>query len=49
MRQKTGIVDAAREAGSIIGYSDKTVCTLRKQFFNNKGELKERKQGNTGG
>ena len=34
------IVDAAREAASLLGYSDKTVRWLRKQFFN-KGELDE--------
>ena len=44
-RQGMGIVDAAREAGSIVGYSDKTVRKLRTEFYENKGELKERKQG----
>ena len=44
-RQGMDIVDAAREAGSIVGYSDKTVRKLRKEFYENKGELKERKQG----
>ena len=44
-RQKVRVVDAAREAGSIVGYSDRTIRALRKQFFDNKGELNERKQG----
>ena len=34
------IVDAAREAASLLGYSDNTVRWLRKQFFN-KVELDE--------
>ena len=44
-RQGMGIVYAAREAGSIVGYSDKTVRKLRKQFYENKGVLRERTQG----
>ena len=44
-RQKMQVVDAAREAGSIVGYSDRTVRTLRKQFWDNNGMLEERKQG----
>ena len=44
-RQKMGIVDAAREAGSIVGYSDRTVRDLRKQFWDNEGMLDERRQG----
>ena len=44
-RQGMGVVEAAREAGSIVGYSDKTVRKLRTEFYENKGELKERKQG----
>ena len=44
-RQTMGIVDTAGEAGSIDGYSDKTVYVSRKQLSENKGELKERKQG----
>jgi hypothetical protein len=42
--QGMGIVDAAREAGSTVWYSDKTVRKLRKQFYENKGVLAERKQ-----
>ena len=45
MRQKMGVVDAAREAGSIVGYSDWTVCDLIKQFWDNEGMLDERRQG----
>ena len=44
-RQEMRVVDTAREGGSIVGYSDNTICTLRKQFFDNQGELEERKQG----
>ena len=44
-RQKMQVVDAAREAGSIVGYTDRTVRTLRKQFWDNNGMLEERKQG----
>ena len=44
-RQKMQVVDAARKAGSIVGYSDRTVRTLRKQFWDNNGMLEERKQG----
>ena len=44
-RQNMGVVDAACEAGSIVGYSDKTVPKLRKEFFENKGFLKERREG----
>ena len=32
-----GVVDAAREAGSIVGYSDRTVRDLRKQFWDKEG------------
>ena len=44
-RQKMGVVDAAREAGSIVGYSDQTVRDLRKQYWDNEGMLDERRQG----
>ena len=40
-----GIVDAAHEAGSIVGYSDRTVRDLRKQFWDNEGVLDEIRQG----
>jgi len=29
----------------MIGWSDKTVCTCRPQFFENDGEIPQRKQG----
>ena len=44
-RQRMGVVDAAREAGLIVSYSDKIVRKMRKEFYENKGVLKERKQG----
>ena len=47
-RQKMGVVDAAREAGSIVGYSDQTVRDLRKQYWDNEGILDERRQGKHG-
>ena len=40
-----GVVDAARDAGSIVGYSDQTVRDLRKQYWDNEGMLDERRQG----
>ena len=43
-RQKTCVVNAAREASSILGYSNRTVRTLKKQFGENEGMLNERKQ-----
>ena len=39
------VVDTTREAGSIVGYSDRTVHALKKQFFDNQGELREIKLG----
>ena len=42
--QKMGIADAAREAGSIVGYSDQTVRDLRKQSWDNEEMLDERRQ-----
>ena len=44
-QQKMQVVDAARKAGSIVGYSDRTVQTLRKQFWDNNRMLEGRKQG----
>ena len=43
--QKMGVVDAARDAGSIVGYSDQTVRDLRKQYWDNEGMLDEGRQG----
>ena len=44
-RQKMNVKDAAREAGSIVGFSDKTVCKYRNNFFANKGSLTALKLG----
>ena len=44
-RQKMQVVDAAREAGSITGYNERTVRKYRDEFFSNKGELEESKRG----
>ena len=44
-RQKMNVKDAAREAGSIVGFSDKTVRKYRNNFFANKGNLTPLKQG----
>ena len=39
------VKDAAREAGSIVGFSDKTVHKYRSDFFANKGSLTPFRQG----
>ena len=44
-RLKMNVKDAAREAGSIVGFSDKTVRKYRNNFFVNKGSLTPLKQG----
>ena len=44
-RQKMNVKDAAREAGSVVGFSDKTVRKYRNNFFANKGSLTPLKQG----
>lgn len=44
-RQGMGVVNAACEAGLIVGYRNKTVCKLRTKVYENKGVLRERKQG----
>ena len=48
-RQKMNVKDAAREAGSIVEFSDKTVRKYRNNFFANKGSLTPLKQGSTSG
>ena len=40
-----GIVDTAREAGSIIGYSEKTVCKLMKAVLRKQGTAEGEKTG----
>lgn len=44
-RQKMSITDAAREAGSISGYNERTVRKYSKQFFENRGKFPESRQG----
>lgn len=44
-RQKMNVKDAAKEAGSIVGLSEKTVRKYRNDFFTNKGSLTPLKQG----
>ena len=39
------VKDAAQEAGSIVGFNEKTVRKYRNDFFNNKGYLSEFHQG----
>jgi hypothetical protein len=46
-RQRMCVVDAARGAGSIVGYSNKTVRKLRKECYKNKEMLKERSREST--
>ena len=36
-RQGMKVKDAAQEAGSIVGFNEKTVWRYRNDFFNNKG------------
>lgn len=42
-KPRVRVVDAAKEAGSIIGFNEKAVREYRKQFYKNKGD--ERRQG----
>ena len=44
-RQGINVKDAAQEAGSIVGFNKKTVRRHRNDFFNNKGYLRDSKQG----
>lgn len=44
-RQKMNVKDAAREAGSIVGFNEKTVRRHRNDFFSNKGHLTLSRQG----
>lgn len=37
------VTDAAREAGCIAGFSEGTVRRCKKEFYDNKGVMKERK------
>lgn len=43
--KKMQVVAAATEAGSIMGYNERTVRKYRDEFFSNKGELEETKRG----
>jgi len=38
-------MDAAQEAASITGFNEKTVRLYRKEFFEQKGNFKESRQG----
>ena len=44
-RQKMSVKDAATEAGSIVGFNEKTVRMHRKDFYENKGKFKESTRG----
>ena len=44
-RQGMKVKDSAQEAGSIVGFNEKTVRKYRNDFFNNKGYLSEFRQG----
>lgn len=44
-RQQMNIKEAAQETGSIVGWNEKTVRKYRKDFFDNKGELGDTRQG----
>jgi len=39
------VMDDAQEAASITGFSEKTVRLYRKEFFEQKGNFKESRQG----
>jgi len=39
------VMDAAQEAASITGFNEKTVRLYRKEFFEQKGNFKESRQG----
>ena len=44
-RQKMNVKDAAKEAGSIVGFNEKTVRRHRNDFFGNEGKLTLSRQG----
>ena len=44
-RQKMNVKEAATEAGSIVGFNEKSVRKYRNDFFANKGTLTPHKQG----
>jgi len=44
-QQKMTLKDSAVEAGSIVGYNEKTVRKHSKEFFKNHGKFTETKQG----
>lgn len=44
-RQKMNVKDAAQEAGSIVGFNEKTVRRHRNDFYKNKGSLTESRRG----
>ena len=44
-RQGMKVKDAAQEAGSIVGFNEKTVRKHRNNFFDNKGYLSESRRG----
>ena len=46
-RQGMGVLDASREVGSIIGYSEKTVRKLRKEFYENEGSSRRERTEST--
>ena len=48
-RQGTNVKSAATEAGSIVGFNEKTVRRYRNDFFKNKGYLKSLEEESTRG
>ena len=44
-RQKMNVKEAATEAGSIVGFSEKTIRKYRNDFFSNQGSLTPHRQG----
>ena len=45
VRQQMSITGAAQESASITGYNEKTVRMYHKEFYDNKGQFTETKQG----
>ena len=44
-RQKMNVKDAAQEAGSIVGFNEKTIRRYQNDFFSNEGQFTVRQQG----
>jgi len=46
-RKRFGLTDiAATEAGKVVGYSERSICTWHTEFYENEGEFEETLKGN---